>query len=457
MNEALLFGAIADDYTGGSDLAGMLSGQGVPTVLILGIQPEEFVASLKGRYRAAVIALKSRSIPSIEARALSLRALTQLRNLQARQIQFKYCSTFDSTRQGNIGPVIEALMEAMSIDFTVAVPALPINQRTQYMGYLFVGQQLLSESHMRYHPVTPMTDANLVRHLQAQMTKRVGLIAYPAVRGGESSIRAEVARLKAEGVAAALVDVLSDIDLEQISQAVVDLPLITGGSGLAMKLPSAWSKKGWLPLNYHPEWTHRAGAKPVLIISGSCSAMTLQQIELLKRAGCPSMRLNVSRLLSGEREAELSGLNAQLTGWLQEMGWALVYSSAGPQEREDLFKTTETRGITPEQVSLTIERSTGELVKKLVEQSGVSNLIIAGGETTGAVMEALKIPALEVGETLDPGVPVCRSLGDHQLALVFKSGNFGSPDFFIKATRHLRGERHQIVCRETTHQLDCNA
>jgi uncharacterized protein YgbK (DUF1537 family) len=398
-----LFAAIADDYTGGADLAGMLFEQGVRTVQVFGLQSEAFFREIKGRCQAVVLSLKSRSIPAADACRMSIEAYERLRILEPGQVQFKYCSTFDSTRDGNIGPVTEALMERMDAGFTVAVPALPVNGRTQYLGHLFVGSQLLSESHMRHHPVNPMTDSNLVRHLQAQMRRKAGLISLASVQSGPESIRRRIASLRQESVAVALVDCISDADLETIARAVVDLPLITGGSGLAMKLPALWGVEG------APAPPLAASSGSVLILAGSCSMATLEQLEAARAAGIPMFRLD----------------DAAIDRALESAGAAIVYSSAPESERDP-------------SMAAAIEQAFGEIARRMVRERGVRRLVVAGGETSGAVVNALAIPAVEITAILDPGVPALRSLGQPPLALVLKSGNFGAPDFFAKAIRYLR-------------------
>jgi len=403
------FAAIADDYTGGADLAGMLFEQGVRTVQVFGLQSEAFFRELKGRCQAVVLSLKSRSIPAADACRMSIEAYERLRILEPGQVQFKYCSTFDSTREGNIGPVTEELMERMGADFTVAVPALPVNGRTQYLGHLFVGSQLLSESHMRHHPVNPMTDSNLVRHLQAQMRRKAGLISLASVQSGPESIRRRIASLRQEGVAVALVDCTSDADLEAIARAVADLPLVTGGSGLAMKLPAVWREQARLKPAESSQASPAGPAGSVLVLSGSCSAATLGQLEMARAAGVPMFRLD----------------DAAIDRALESAGAAIVYSSAPESERDP-------------GMAATIEHAFGEIARRMVHEHGVRHLVVAGGETSGAVVNALAIPAVEITAILDPGVPALASLGQPPVALVLKSGNFGAPDFFAKAIRYLR-------------------
>ena len=437
MEPACLLGVIADDYTGGSDVAAMLSEHGARAVQVFGLQEPGFIQELRGQYQAAVICLKSRSNPATEARQQSIEALGLLELLEPRQIHFKYCSTFDSTPEGNIGPVIDALMSRMGIDFTVAVPALPVNERTQYLGHLFVGRQLLSESHMRHHPVTPMTDSNLVRLLRAQTGRRVGLIPLQAVQGGGGRLTAEIERARQSGVEIALVDAVSDADVAAIAEACADLRLITGSSALPMCLPAVWRKRGWLGAPPGPRPADKAGGRttPVLVLAGSCAASTLRQVEELRACGCRCEAMDVARLVQGEAGAELDRLYDQLRTEVTTAGVAAVVASADQQARE------QTRHIlSAEQAAAlprAIEAAFGELARRFAAE-GVERLVIAGGETAGAVIDALGIRAVEVTAVLDPGVPAVRAIGGPGLRLALKSGNFGSADFFPRAVRCLQ-------------------
>src|SRR4051812_36736744 len=231
---ALLLGCIADDFTGATDLANNLVRAGMRVVQTIGVPAEPMNADID----AVVVALKSRTIAADDAVAQSLHAWRWLQAQGARQIYFKYCSTFDSTSKGNIGPVTEALMDAMGTDFTIATPAFPDNQRTVFKGYLFVGDLLLNESGMQNHPLNPMRDANLVRVLQAQCRRKIGLIDYRTIAQGDAAIRARIDELRREGVDAAVVDAISNDDLRRLGPALKGMPLVTAGSGVAIALPA---------------------------------------------------------------------------------------------------------------------------------------------------------------------------------------------------------------------------
>lgn len=429
----LLLGAIADDYTGAADLAGMLRSRGVRTVLCL--TEDALAAAAEHGYVAAVLALKTRSVRKDDARRLSREALKRLRDFGARQIFFKYCSTFDSSSEGNIGPVAEALMDDLQVPFTVFVPALPVNGRTQYGGHLFVDDVLLSESHMRHHPIHPMTDSNLVRHLQTQSSRKVGLIAHRHVREGRGSIRREADRLAGDGVAMALVDALVEEDLLEIAEAFGDLPLLTGGSGLAAALAEVWIRHGLVSPSYSSSKRARDDGA-VLILSGSCSDATIRQLHEVQESHGDGVRMDVLRLMD-DRECEIARLYEAVVASVDRRGWALAYSTAGPAEREDLSAQTVNRGRSAAHLGRSIESAHSELARRVVAGGVVRRLVVAGGETAGAVATSLGLGALEIEEELDPGVPLMREVDGSGLIVTFKSGNFGSADFFSKALQRL--------------------
>jgi uncharacterized protein YgbK (DUF1537 family) len=417
---SLLLGCIADDFTGATDLANTLTRQGMATVVLLGVPHAGFSVPDAD---AIVMALKSRSIPAADAIESSLAALAWLQRAGMQQLFFKYCSTFDSTDAGNIGPVAEALLAALGADFTVACPAFPTNQRTVYQGYLFVGDVLLSESSMRHHPLTPMTDASLVRVLQRQTGGRVGLIPYDAVQRGSAVIREAMKKLCSGGVRLAIVDALTDADLLTIGEACADAKLVTGGSGLALGLPDNFRRAGMLKVK-------TAGALPAIegyaaVLAGSCSAATQRQVNCMKRH-CASFEIDPIELRSA------SDVVGEVLGWARARLGAqplLVYSTADPASVQ---KAQAALGR--ERAGYLIEQALGNIAKGLVAL-GVRRLVVAGGETSGAVVTALGVQGLQVGAEIDPGVPWTASLGDPPLALALKSGNFGADDFFLKALK----------------------
>ncbi len=418
-----LLGCIADDFTGATDLAGMLVGAGMRTVQTIGVPQLPLPADVD----AVVVALKSRTIPPRVAVDQSLEALGWLRAEGCRRFFFKYCSTFDSTDQGNIGPVADALMSELQAPFAIACPAFPENGRTLFNGHLFVGDVLLSESGMRDHPLTPMTDPNLVRVLQRQTHRRVGLVRYDAVAGGAPRIRARFDELRREGVEIAIVDATSNEDLFRIGEAAADLPLVTGGSGVAMGLPSAYRARGELAA------IESASALPPAsglraVVSGSCSTATLGQVAAAVAAGMPAFRIDPLQIAAGEDAA------AAALAWaapLLAAGPVLVYATAEPEA----VRAAQER-IGRERAGDLVEEALAAVARGLVEL-GVGQLIVAGGETSGAVVNTLGVRALRIGPQIAPGVPWTASVEGRPLSLALKSGNFGGPEFFTEAWRML--------------------
>ena len=416
---AALLGCIADDFTGATDLAGTLVREGMRSVQMIGVpeaDPNEVEAE------AIVIALKSRTAPLEDALKDSLAALRWLQAAGCRQFFFKYCSTFDSTPRGNIGPVAEALLDELGSDFTLACPAFPKNKRTVFKGYLFVGDVLLNESGMQDHPLTPMTDANLVRVLAAQSRSPVGLVGAETVRQGAAQIRTAFEELRAQGTRLAIVDALDEDDLRRIGAAASGLKLITGGSGVALGLPETYRKAGLLDCAADADrLPHTGGA--CAILSGSCSRATQEQVRLAGEA-MPSFRIDPLALGQGRDLAS------------EALDWAaprlgdtpiLVYATAEP---ESVRAAQDELGA--ETAGALVESCLAKVAQGLVAR-GVRRLIVAGGETSGAVVKALEIKGLRIGPEIDPGVPWTLSLGEPALALALKSGNFGAPDFFLKA------------------------
>ena len=414
----LLLGCIADDFTGATDLANTLTRQGMCTIVLLGVPRADLCIP---EADALVVALKSRSVDPREAVQMSLAALERLKHAGARQLYFKYCSTFDSTDAGNIGPVADALLEALNEPFAIACPAFPTNKRTVYQGHLFVGSDLLSESGMRDHPVNPMTDSSLVRVLQRQSTGRVGLVPYTTVATGADAIRAACSALEAQGYRYAIVDALADEHLFDIGAACANMKLLTGGSGIALGLPNNFRKAGLLQRGATEAMPRIPGASVVL--AGSCSSATQRQVERMKAAS-PAFALDPLALAQRDDPA------AEAHAWaLRHLGEApvLVYSTAAPSNIAAVQAA-----LGRERASEIVERTLAELAKRLVA-SGVRRLVVAGGETSGAVVGALGIEGLRVGAEIDPGVPWTFSIGDDPIALALKSGNFGADDFFCRA------------------------
>ena len=412
----LKLGCIADDFTGATDLANNLVRAGMRVTQTIGL-PDAAPPEVD----AVVIALKSRTAPMPQAVSESIAAARWLRAQGAPQIYFKVCSTFDSTPAGNIGPVTEALMELLGASFVPVTPAFPENGRTIFKGHLFVGEQLLSDSPMRQHPLTPMTDANLVRVLQAQLDarigRRVGLIEQSQVRAGAAAIRERMAVLIGEGKTLAIVDGIDDEDLRQLAAASAELPLVVAGSGLAIGIPARF---GLSPSDQASRLPSAQGCRA--IVSGSCSAATNAQVTAFVAQGGPAFAVD-PLCASG------SDLAAEALAWARpRLGQTplLIYATA---EAAAVRAVQERLGVGA--AGALVEETLSRIAVGLVD-AGVGQLLLAGGETSGACVQALGIKTLRIGPQIDPGVPWCHA-AERSLHLALKSGNFGAVDFFSRA------------------------
>jgi 3-dehydrotetronate 4-kinase len=430
---SIKLGCIADDFTGATDLANNLVRAGMRVLQTNGVPS----APLASDVDAVVVALKSRTIAPADAIEQSMQALQRLKHAGATQIYFKYCSTFDSwygadgsDKRGNIGPVTEALMDALGTDFTIATPAFPDNGRTVFKGHLFVGDVLLSESSMKNHPLTPMRDANLVSVLQAQCSRKVGLIDYRTVAAGAAAVLARIALLRGQGVGIAVVDAVSNEDLVRLGPAWVGLPLLTAGSGVAIGLPQNF---GLQPSPQSATLPKAQGLQAV--VSGSCSQATNAQVAAWKAMGKPHVALDMQAVLGNEAQhhaavqAVLAWAKPQLVN-----GPVLVYSTADAQA----VKTTQA-GLGSQATGERVEHALSAIAKGLVAL-GVQQLVVAGGETSGACVQALGVEQMQIGGQIDPGVPWCYAQANAvgtTLHLALKSGNFGTEDFFTKAFERL--------------------
>lgn len=421
-----ILGCIADDFTGATDLANMLVRGGLRTVQLIGVPRSggEGPGSAVPDVDAVVVALKSRTTPAADAVAQSVAALDWLRAAGCRRYFFKYCSTFDSTDDGNIGPVADALLDRLGAGFTIACPAFPETGRTIFKGHLFVGDMLLSDSPMRHHPLTPMTDPSLVAVLGRQTARKVGLVQYRDVAAGADAVRARFAALQAEGCGHAIVDAVSDEQLHVIGEAVADLDLVTGGSGVAIGLPDAYRRRGLVGASGAAAAAVPAIAGPAVVLAGSCSAATLGQVAEWRKSR-PAYSIDPLRLANGEDVAGEALAFAR--GHLAD-GPVLVYASAEPET----VQAVQAR-LGRAEAGEIVERAMARIARALVDEDGVRRLVVAGGETSGAVVSALGVTGLRIGAQIDPGVPGTVTLDDPALALALKSGNFGGRDFFEKA------------------------
>jgi uncharacterized protein YgbK (DUF1537 family) len=413
----LLLGGIGDDFTGSAELASMMVQQGVAASLVTS---PAAVARAPGR--AIVVAHKSRVAPADQAVATTLASARALKARGARQLFFKYCATFDSTPAGNIGPCADALMDLVGATQTAYCPAFPEVARTVYQGHLFFADRLISESSKRHDPLTPMTDPDLQRVLQAQTPHRVGLLARPVIVAGDAAVQAHVARLAAEGVRHIITDATDEADLQAIARLTVDWPLMTGGSSVANHYPALWRGRGLV------EATAAAVALPAvaghgLVLAGSCAERTLAQLEAFG-ATHPVLRLDLLAAAAAPERALADAVDWASTRL--ERGPVAIATSEGP---EAVARVQATLGVAG--AASLAERLLGQLARTLVDR-GVRRLMIAGGETSGAAVEALGLEIFQVGAY--QGAGISRMVADdpqgRRLALCLKSGKLGPIDMF---------------------------
>ncbi|MDC3072028.1 four-carbon acid sugar kinase family protein [bacterium] len=422
----MILGIIGDDFTGSSDIANNLKKNGMQVSMYAGI-PSSNKEALLTNIDAAVIALKTRTIPIKEAVSESLKALEWLKKAGCRQFIFKYCSTFDSTKEGNIGPVTDALIEELNVDFTIACPSFPDAGRTVFYGHMFVNGKPLNESGMEKHPLTPMTDHNLVRWLDYQTKHNVGLIDCETIGKGVKSVKEKIKNLKIEGYKYAIVDTINNDNFEVICNGVKDLQLLTGGSGIALGLPKIYKKEGLLSDKDYQIPKNKTNA---VILSGSCSSATLNQIEVYKKDN-PSYFISADEVINNEKLIE------DVMKWIKnnETLSPIIYSSADPK----IVKEKQTQ-YGQEILANKIESFFEKLSNKLLNYTfGI--FISAGGETSGAVVNGLGLQELKIGQEIAHGVPAlwspdskCRK----PVSITLKSGNFGQADFFKKALQILK-------------------
>ncbi len=419
----MILGVIADDFTGATDVASMLVRAGMRTVQTIGVPQGEIPPEVAGA-DAVVVALKSRTAPAADAVADSVSALRWLQAAGARQFYFKVCSTFDSTPAGNIGPVAEALMAALGTHQTLVCPAFPENGRTVFRGHLYVGDDLLSDSGMRHHPLTPMSDSNLVRWMQQQCQRRVGLLRHDVVARGAAAITERLASLQADGVAHVVGDAVDNDALRQLAAGAGHMPLWVAGSGLALGLPQVLADRGWVTLDAHAADLDTLTG-PAAVLAGSCSVATQGQVARWIAAGRPALRIDPLALARGAPVA------ADALAWAQAQDSApLLYATA---DAATLASTQAALGVA--QAGALVEQALAAIARGLVA-AGTRRLVVAGGETSGAVVQALDVHTLRIGAAICPGVPwtqAVRGAGQAPLQLALKSGNFGGPEFFTEA------------------------
>lgn len=421
------FGIVADDDTGASDAAGMLTAKGVPTVLFLGPPDSNTFQQLGSQYDACAVATQSRSIDP-RAAYRNIADVTRLfRDAGLQKVQLKYCSTFDSTPKGNIGPMMDAAVDVLEVAATVACPALPVNGRTTYMGYHFVHGQLLSESPLKDHPLHPMTDSNLVRWLKLQTTRAVASVTLPVIRTGPAALGEHLDRTAARDIVYFITDAIDQSDLTTIARATADWPLITGGSGITGEIPD-------LLFPDRPDADLNAPlarcAKTVLTVAGSCAPATRAQNALAAEQGfhafaipgddCLTGRIDPARIARDAAEMLARGENV------------LVHASAAPAEVQRVQKLGKSLGLSATGTGRRIADTLAEITDRVLRAQPPGRLVLAGGETANAACTRLGVRALAVGRPIDPGVPCCFPLERDDIAIVLKSGNFGAEDLYLK-------------------------
>lgn len=428
MTGSLLFAAVADDDTGASDLAGMLAEQGVRALLVLDAALLQEGHGLLQQAQAIVLATATRALPRHEAFAVTAEAVRRAAALGPRTIEIKYCSTFDSTVEGNIGPTLDAALDASGERFTIAVPALPVNGRTTYCGYHFVKGQLLSDSPMRLHPLTPMTNPNLVDHLQLQTARRVSLTPSDVVARGASAIRRQWAELSKTGVAIAVVDCIGDAQAAEIGEAACDLKLISGSSLFGTHLPPAWRRRGWLPQPPEHLWE---GLLPgagtgKLVVAGSCSVATASQNAWLAHQGAEVIELDARELI----ETGGTGIAPRAAAMLESGGTVLLKTRSSQDAISAAQQWGSSHGWSTAELGLRLAAALAAVTRQILDRQLPEVLVCAGGETTGAICRALGIRAFAVDRNIQPGVPLCLPLERQCVPMALKSGNFGSEGFY---------------------------
>jgi len=422
------FGIVADDNTGAADAAGMLTARGVRTILILDWSSKAEAVEATAPFDAVVLGTEARSVAPDVAFQRTAEAVDLLKTIGVDTVQVKYCSTFDSTPEGTIGPSLDAAADRLGAPGTIVCPALPVNGRVTFLGYHFVNGLLLSESPMRDHPLNPMTDSNLVRWLQQQTDRRVGLADLYAVRRGPRALRRFLDSRVADGCCYLVTDAIEQHDLAVIAEATSDWPLLSGGSGITAAIPAVHFP-GRDPLSFaHRLSDRKEGA---IVLAGSCSPATRSQNAFAARNGFRSFRLSGLEVLDGA--VDLGGIAEQAVAALADGDNIILSASAGPEEVARVQEHGRRAGLSVPEVGRRIAAALADVTALTVTRAGVGTLIVSGGGTAGAVCRRLGIRSLEVGLPIEPGVPYCFPLDGPQTITVLKSGNFGSEDFYLRA------------------------
>jgi len=418
-----MLGVIADDFTGAADIAGVLVAAGFKTTICIGVPPQERENfSQTCAADALIVALKTRTAPLSQALGQTRQAWDFLRHQGATQYYFKYCSTFDSTPKGNIGPVLDLMADLTGAKKVPVVPSYPVNRRNVFRGYLFVGDVLLSESPMRHHPLTPMDDANLVRFLAQQTRRGVGLVAIENVHQGAAAIEKAMDEL-GNHIQHVVMDAIEEGDLAHIAAACTNLPFLSGGAALVGHFSG--------PHKGRARTLCQKKAAPQVMLVGSASDATREQLRMAAQTGISCFKLDIATLL--QDPALYSG---EVFSWIRQQ-WShagqeiplIIHSAEFIDERSIRKEREEGYGAAD-----AVEKSFAALARHLFD-AGQRDFVVAGGETSGTIVEALQVSHIEIGQDIAPGVVwTCGYTHDGQtLNLALKSGNFGGRNFFCDA------------------------
>ncbi len=421
------FAVVADDNTGATDSAGMLTAEGVRTILFIDIPAGKDLSELASGYDAVVMAMGTRSIEAAEAYRLTAESVGTLAQLGTRKMQLKISSTFDSTPQGNIGPSLDACLDVLDAPGTIVCPALPVNGRTVRAGILYVYGVPLTESYMKDHPLNPMTGSDIVRWLQAQTRRKVSLVGLAAVRSGVKSLEEALADEVRGGASYVVTDAVEQSDLDMIARATADWALVSGASGITSAMPGAIFGK-MAALSFEERLAELSG--PVLVAAGSCSPATRAQNAMALRSGFAGIEVSGLEVLDGKLDA--AAVSARARAELDKGKSVLLHASAGADEVERVQQRGREKGLSIPATGEKVACALAELCARVLDRPGAANIVISGGETSRAVCSRLGIRALEVGLPMDSGVPYCFPTDGRKMAVVLKSGDFGSEDLYVR-------------------------
>jgi len=416
----MIFAGLADDITGGMELAAVLAGQGVDCSFVT--NPDRVQLNRE----AVVIAQKTRTCAPRDALRMTACGLRAAMRANAAQIFFKYCATFDSTAKGNIGPCADFIARELGVDFTLFVPSFPEAERYVFQGHLFVQDRLVSESPKRFDPLTPMTDPDLVRVLQAQTAVVVGRLPLSILHRGPAAAEVHLTALRHDGVGYAIADAISNDDLAALAELTAEWRFMTGNSTIAGFYPPIWRRQGLIPPDRGPPSLPPIDG-PAVVLAGSCADRTLEQLVAFEHHR-PVIRIDPLEAAQRDLVPELF---AQVQARLAD-GPIAIASSARPA---DVKNVQDKLGVTG--AAATIEDLLGRLASQL-RRAGVRRFLVAGGETSGAILDHLGIESMQVGRYEAAGVGRAVSEQENPIALCLKSGKLGPVDMFLPTLEAMR-------------------